>query len=115
MVLDIQRNLKNWIQNYQKQGLFPTDARIWERALSLVRGCGDATARETITNANWLERFKQQYNFITASPSMNVPDTNKSGSTVQRVPSTGTMLGFMVGVPTVLPYILRTPPEVSSY
>lgn len=115
ILLAIQRTLANWIQNHQKQGLFPTDARIWEKALFLARSCGDATATETITHADWLERFKQQYNFIAASPSMNVPDTNKSGSTVQTVPSTGPMLGFMVRVPTVLPSILRTPPEVPSH
>ena len=57
------------------------------------------------THADWLESFKQQYNFIAASPSMNVPATNKSGSTVQTVSSTGLMLGFMVRVPTVLPFI----------
>ena len=46
---------------------------------------------------------------------MNEPDTNKSGSTVQTISSTGLMLGFMVHVPTVLPFILRPSPEAPSH
>lgn len=85
---------------------------IVERALFFANSCGNATARETITRADWLETFKQQHNFIDGP---NVSDTKKSGSTVQAPFSTELMLGSMVSVPTVLPSILCPSPEVPSH
>lgn len=94
-LLAIQKTLANWIQSYQEQGLFPTDTMIREKALFLTENCGDATARDTITHVDWLERFKQQYHSFAASPPTNMPHTNKSGLTV---PSTEQVLGSMVRV-----------------
>jgi len=61
------------------------------------------------------KKFKQKHNLIAAGTSVNVSHINRSGSTVQTPSSTELMLGSMVRVPTVLPFLLHPSPEVPSH
>lgn len=98
----IQKTLVNWIRNHQKDGSFPTDAMIWDKALFFASSCGNARARETATHAGWLDTFKQQHNLIATGPSMHALDSNKSDFIVRTLTSTELMLGSTVRVPTLL-------------
>lgn len=83
----------SWIRSHQKNGSFPTDVMIREKALFFASSCGNARARDIVTHAGWLETFKQQHNLIATGPSIKVFDSNESGFIVQTLTSTDLMLG----------------------
>ena len=103
----IEKTLVNWIRDHQKDGSFPKDAMIREKALFFASSCGNARTREIVTHAGWLEIFKQQHNLIATGPSIKVFDSNVSGFIVQTLTSTDRMLGSTVCVPILLPFILH--------
>lgn len=113
--LAIQNRLANWIRNYQSRGHF--QQMPWfrrERVLLQVAAVILQQVRLSHMQICW-KKFKQKHNLIAAGTSVNVSHINRSGSTVQTPSSTELMLGSMVRVPTVLPFLLHPSPEVPSH